>query len=577
MATLLPDTPKDCPFGERQVFERFERDFADQRDWIVLHSLGLAEHQHKLWGEIDFVVLSTKGVFVIEVKGGRVACDDRGNWIYSAPGGQSFTRKESPWTQASTAMFALRDRVCRDWPEFRGLLLGFGVVMPHETFTATGAEIEPAVLLDRRSFGSHLGTYLGSLQRHWEGVYRERHGAAPRTPTVADIRRLRSILRPEVESGFSLGSWLNSLDAELIQLTNGQIRAARRMAGNPRTVVRGRAGTGKTILAVERAKALAAQGLDVLYLCFNRLLARHVELALAGDGSGQRVRVRHIHALYREVIDRAGLADRLAVQVTDAELFGRVFPEVFFEAALTVDPGPVDVLIVDEAQDILTPENLDALDILVKDGLRNGHWHLFLDPMQDIYGRQSEAAQERLQSTAAFAWDDLYENCRNTRRVALQTSIMSGIDMAIEGAPDGVACDAVWCSSPADLHRRLDARVAELIRGGVDPARMIILSARRLENSVLAGKAGIAGLPLRELKDGPADGGLAFSTMHAFKGLERDVVLAVDLDGLGDATWSMLLYAGLSRARLLLVPFVPEHRRDAYLQLAEAFARRNAG
>jgi hypothetical protein len=106
---------------------------------------------------------------------------------------------------------------------------------------------------------------------------------------------------------------------------------------------------------------------------------------------------------------------------------------------------------------------------------------------------------------------------------------------------------------------------------------MIVLSTRTRENSALAPLATVAGLPLQDLKDGPHPGGLSFSTMHAFKGLERDVVLAVDLDRIGDGSMSMLHYAGLSRARLLLVPFVPEAGRTAYQRLAADFARRNGG
>ncbi len=109
---------------------------------------------------------------------------------------------------------------------------------------------------------------------------------------------------------------------------------------------------------------------------------------------------------------------------------------------------------------------------------------------------------------------------------------------------------------------------------------MIVLSTRRLDNSLLAGTTSIAGLPLLDLTDKPNDrtkgSTLAFSTMHAFKGLERDVVLAIDLQDLGDATYAMLLYAGLSRARLLLVPFVPQSCRGAYDQLAVNFARRTS-
>lgn len=69
----------------------------------------------------------------------------------------------------------------------------------------------------------------------------------------------------------------------LIYLSNEQIRASRRLAANPRTVVRGAAGTGKSVIALERARQLAANGKRVLMLCFNQLLAAHVRKGL---GSG---------------------------------------------------------------------------------------------------------------------------------------------------------------------------------------------------------------------------------------------------------------------------------------------------
>ena len=40
-------------------------------NWICLHSFGLARHPSKRLGEIDFVLVTTHGLFVPEVKGGR--------------------------------------------------------------------------------------------------------------------------------------------------------------------------------------------------------------------------------------------------------------------------------------------------------------------------------------------------------------------------------------------------------------------------------------------------------------------------------------------------------------------------
>ena len=68
------------------------------------------------------------------------------------------------------------------------------------------------MLLDSREFRRNLGFYIGDLMRHWTDVYRQRHGREPALPDRADIRRLKGILRPDVESAFSLGSWLNGLE-----------------------------------------------------------------------------------------------------------------------------------------------------------------------------------------------------------------------------------------------------------------------------------------------------------------------------------------------------------------------------
>lgn len=571
MAVLIPDTPKECPFGERTVYEKLGRDL--DNDWIILHSLGLPGHPTKIWGEADIVVLSTKGFFALEVKGGKVSCRN-GIWHYGEPGASGYTKKEDPWTQAKTTMFAIKERLTAAAPEMARLLFGFGVVMPMETFTASGAEIEPAVLLDHRHFRRNLGFYIGELQRHWTATYQARHGHAPRLPTRADIRRAREILRPDVESAFSLGSWLNGIESRLIQLSNDQIRASRRMAGNPRTIVRGKAGTGKTVIAVERARRLAGDGHSVLYLCFNHLLAEHIRSALADDPHAGRIEVRHIHSLYREVIGRAGFADRLKEKEDTTELFGKVFPELFVEAAIESGAPSYDALVVDEAQDLLTPENLEALDVLLKAGLNRGRWHIFLDPLQNIYNTETqERVIERL-AEAQPAHDDLFENCRNTRQVAVQASIVSGIDLALEGAPDGPESESVFYRDRGAFLPVLESEISTLIRGSVRPGDIVILSTRKWENSLIAGYTRFAGT---DLTDGstPRTDAILFSTMHGFKGLERKVVLAIDIEHIGHAQMAMLHYAGLSRATIILKVFLPEEARSAYARQAILFTERN--
>lgn len=572
-AALIPEQPKECPYGERIVYEKLGRDLDD--DWVILHSLGLHGHATKIWGEADIVVLSTKGVFALEVKGGKVSCE-KGVWTFGEPNGASYTKREDPWSQAKGSMFAVQEKLCDSERAFGDMLFGFGVVMPMETFTTTGAEIEPAVLLDRREFRANLRYYIGRLHRHWLAAYQAKHGRTPRLPSRADIQLARRILRPDVDSAFSLGSYLNGVESKLLQLSNDQVRAARRMAANPRTIVRGRAGTGKTIVALHRARQLAAEGRRVLFLCFNQLLARHVALSMRTNDMDSRIEVRHVHALYRDVIARAGLLSRLDMASGDRELFAEVFPRTFVEAALEIGLEPWDALVIDEAQDLLTPDNIDAFDLMLgSSGINRGRWHIFFDRQQNIYGTDVQELVDRRLSEAQPAFDDLFENCRNTREVAVQASIISGVDMALDGAPEGPSCDNVYYRDATVLAEQLNATVFRLLKQNILPQDIAVLSPRRKEHSMLAGVESVGGLPLVDVHSaGPGD--LVYSTMHAFKGLERPVVLAVDMEGMGDAMHEMLHYAGLSRARGLLQVFLPKSSQDAYGRQAERFAVRMA-
>ncbi|MGE3476439.1 MAG: NERD domain-containing protein [Rhodospirillaceae bacterium] len=574
MAELIPIIPKKCPNSERYVYQRLGRELPD--DWIVLHSLGFASHETKIWGETDIVVLSPAGVFALEIKGGKVECKG-GLWHYSGGDFKPFTKNESPWSQASGCMVAIRKRLREADPSFRKVLFGFGVVMPYTPFTTTGFEITPEVLLDKRSFKDPLDQYIERLRWHWTEDCARRKSDECQGLSPAQLRRARQILRPDFETAFSLGSYLTGVENQIIQLTNEQIRASRRMAANPRTVVRGRAGTGKSILAVERARQLAAEGHHVLFLCYNQLLAAHVRASIASEPWASSVDVWHIHALYRHIIDRAGIADRLdAANPDDEGFFPRLFPQIAAEALCTSSIDGWDVLIVDEAQDILTPDHLDALDLLLKDGLRTGRWHLFLDRHQNIYGHDVEEMVEKRLAEGSPAFDDLFENCRNTRQVAIEASIVSGIDLAIAGAPEGPPTKVHYYSTPERAVSEIDGLLRKLIDDDISAGDVAILSTRRAENSLLAGRKGIAD---RKLVDPSNEndllqGGLLFTTMHAFKGLERQAVIAIDMDELGDAIWAKLHYAGLSRARCLLHVFLPASAKPAYESQAVAFGQR---
>src|SRR5689334_3961333 len=95
---------EDAPPGERAVYANL-RDDHETDGWIVLHSLGIADHIRQVEGEADFVIIvPDTGILVIEVKSHlSIERLTDGTWILG--NGPPTTR--GPFRQASEAMHSL--------------------------------------------------------------------------------------------------------------------------------------------------------------------------------------------------------------------------------------------------------------------------------------------------------------------------------------------------------------------------------------------------------------------------------------------------------------------------------------
>ena len=112
MAKMIPAQIDDAveSSAERRVFELLAAD-PNTCGWTVLHSLGLSRRPSGPYGEIDFVVvIPNEGILCLEVKGGRVSCED-GVWKTVNRYGREAELKKSPFAQARDSMFALREMI----------------------------------------------------------------------------------------------------------------------------------------------------------------------------------------------------------------------------------------------------------------------------------------------------------------------------------------------------------------------------------------------------------------------------------------------------------------------------------
>src|SRR5258708_37533151 len=88
--------------AEKALFRRLR--LVDDSDWsLALHSLNLAEHVWKRVGEIDFLLVGSRGIYVLEVKGGHVS-RSQGVWRFTHRVGPVPRTRGGAFRPAPTAM-----------------------------------------------------------------------------------------------------------------------------------------------------------------------------------------------------------------------------------------------------------------------------------------------------------------------------------------------------------------------------------------------------------------------------------------------------------------------------------------
>mgnify|MGYP001485876402 CR=1 FL=1 len=86
-----------------------------------------------------------------------------------------------------------------------------------------------------------------------------------------------------------------------------------------------------------------------------------------------------------------------------------------------------DLVVVDEAQDIMNVDDIDCLDGLIKGGLEKGRWRFFLDEnaQAGIIGKFDEYAFDIMKDYSSTI-QKLRQNCRNTSQIVLETEDTTG-------------------------------------------------------------------------------------------------------------------------------------------------------
>jgi superfamily I DNA/RNA helicase len=152
----------------------------------------------------------------------------------------------------------------------------------------------------------------------------------------------------------------------------------------------------------------------------------------------------------------------------------------------------------------------------------------------------------------------LTRNLRNTQEIFRRSQrFYSGSPPMRPAGPPGKDVRLVQVASEQAALDALSKVLHELIAvGAVKPVDVVVLVGRAVEKSFVARREKVGAFRLvidahdvLVPEDECGGSAVLVSTVHRFKGLERPVVILVDIEGLDDE----LMYVGLTRARTHLV------------------------
>jgi AAA domain/UvrD-like helicase C-terminal domain len=533
----FPMLPTDSA-AERRLYEGFLEQLDDafviyhSVDWVVGGRTGRDE------GEADFVITHPElGLLALEVKGGRVAYDpSTKRWTQTGHSG-THGLDEDPFHQSKGAMHSLV-RILEaqpGWDRWKPSY-GFGVAFPdgrYETAAHPGAPAE--IVIDRHDL-ARLAERVPEVMRTWTRGER-RFGAE-------GMEAVSKALGFSVEIRTPLRLRFDEEDKKIVELTSDQAWVLAFVLHRRRAAVTGPAGSGKTVLAVSVAKQLATAGHRTLLTCFNRRLGEHLRASVGGfDG----IDTATFHQLCVQLAKEAGVDLPPEDAGSASSYFEHRLPDALAEAAARLGPR-YDAIVVDEGQDFREWWWPALLSLHTDpDG---GFLYVFADDNQNLYGGALPVGEEDRVGPISL-------NLRNTKQIGEFVSVFyKGEQQPIARGPDGEPVEILGYAGEDDLEHLLAVVLRNLVEEEHVPLEdIVVLTPSGTGKSRLRTAGTIDGYRLSETVE---PGTVLATSVHAFKGLERPVVILAEL---GDKHLEDLrdyLYVGGSRARNHLVILAAE-------------------
>ncbi|MGB8691002.1 MAG: NERD domain-containing protein [Microcoleus sp.] len=499
--------------AEKTLFQIFEKNLSD--DYVVFHE---AWWQHIKYivqdREADFIIIHPdRGIIILEAKGGKISYDPVNMAWYQ----NQYKMKISPFQQAREIKFKFLDFLSKQ-NEFlkKDFCIGQCVAFPDIDGVVNNlpSEAPQEILLLRPQLGNISG-WISSVFDYYKAAGNFTKLGEQRTDLIINL------ISPSTKFQKYIANDISETNQEIFQLTEQQFDILNNLRLHSECIVLGCAGSGKTQLAIEKARRLCQHKVKTLVICKSNNLSLYLAASLRDE-------IKMGYCVVSSFEEMQLKQSKLTFEFT--------------------------AIILDEGQDFESEEINDLKQLIPLD---DGIFYIFQDSNQRISKNANKFALQ-VHPTV------LDKNCRNTHKIfkyaepfvscsyAIKSSLIEGRDVMYR-----------IYEETDDIFSLLEKDLTVLVKNhNVCPNQIVILTDMYPSSkSLLSQYSHIDRFYLKPYSFSTKDKNtIHWSNIGMYKGLESDVIVLVfeKEKKLIPSNWDIAdRYVGATRAKSFLVIYEP--------------------